>query len=155
MASDKKDKKQNKKNIGIVITVIVVISIIIILVVLKNKKVSKENEPNISVGENGIVNNISKKVYETKNIEATYEVTCKNLKYDGSVTKIGIKLKNITGAETKSRHTKIVFLDKNNNEISNMSLYVRGLKIGEEYETTASIGTNIVDAYDFKIIFVN
>ena len=155
MASDKKEKKQRKKYIGIIIAVIVIIAIIIVLVVLKTKKVSKENEPNISVGENGIVNNISKKVYETKNIEATYEVTCKSLKYDGSVTKIGIKLKNVTGAETKSRHTKIVFVDKNNNEISNMSLYVRGLKVGEEYETTASIGANIVDAYDYKIIFVN
>ena len=154
-----KNKKTTKENKNLaklaIILLVLVIAIIIVVVTVKNKKTDKENEPNISVGENGEVNNISKKVYEAKNVESVYEMTCTSLKYDGKNTKANIKIKNISGTETKGRLTKIVFLDSKGAELSNMSLYVRAIGANQEFSTTASISANIVDAYDYKIIFVN
>ena len=148
----KKTTKENKVKLAI-IALVLVIAIIIVVVAVKNKKTDEENKPNISVGENGEVNNISKKVYETKNVESVYEMTCTSLKYDGKDTKANIKIKNISGTETKGRLTKIVFLDSKGAELSNMSLYVRAIGANQEFSTTASISANIVDAYDYKIIF--
>ena len=150
----KKTTKENKVKLAI-IALVLVIAIIIVVVAVKNKKTDEENKPNIAVGENGEVNNISKKVYEAKNVESVYEMTCTSLKYDGKNTKANIKIKNISGTETKGRLTKIVFLDSKGAELSNMSLYVRAIGANQEFSTTASISANIVDAYDYKIIFVN
>ena len=157
METAKKKGTKEKKNITrvAIIILVIVIAVIIVAVVVNKNKQEKENESNISVGKNGEVNNISKKVYETKNVESIYEMTCTNLKYDGKDTKASIKIKNISGSEEKGRLTKIIFLDSKGVELSNMSLYVRSIKANEEITTTASIGANIVDAYDYKITFVN
>lgn len=145
------DSKKTKLIIGAIILAIVVI---VLCIVLNNKKDNEDkNKSNISVSENGTINNISSKMMEKRTVEKTYEVTPKSLKYENGATKFVVSIKNVSGGNTNGKLTKIVFLDKNNNELSNMSLYIKAMTSNQEYETSATIGSNLVDAYDFKLVF--
>lgn len=106
---------------------------------------------NIKVSEDGTkVNNSS--AFSTKKTYNSYEISEASISTasTGRTTFKAI-VKNTSSDEVKGGLIDIIFLDKNNNEVSKISTYVRTLKSNESMDLNAGIDKDLSNAYNFRV----
>lgn len=168
----KKTKKINIKKVLIVLLLVMIIMGIFIYVNCNNNDkndVNKiiENEENIATNNLSLIdfNNKENVKIDGEIKENISDMFLKDKQFDGMyLTKISLKsqngivtflatIENKSGSIFNEKNIKIVFLDKNQNEIGIMRGYVPELKMGEKSNIDFSTSFDYTNAYDFKIEF--
>lgn len=148
----------NKLKIILGIIFIVIIAIIIYFIINKktndidiNKYPDINGTENIQKNDNGSSENISNKIKEDKGYDG-YKISGATLTYNNGVTTFKAIIKNVSKGDLIGGLIDIVLLNKQGEEVSKISTYIRNLKADEVMEIDASITQNVVNAYDYKLV---
>ena len=150
-------KKKGKK----IILILLLVLIIVIIVFIKNKKEEKynenieiennETEEFVQVLEDGIKQNISPKLHETKQVEI-YKFENIQLTENDGQTLILADVTNTSKNKTDAKTVDIKLLDKEGKEILTVGGIISPLEPGETKQFNSSMTLDYSNIYDFEII---
>lgn len=151
------------KVIIIVIAILLIIVGVVCYFITNNEQKNKENnneelppmqnvlvEEFVEVQENGIKNNTSKKLKETK----TYKgLEIKDIEYymSNGQTYLKANVINNSGKDVETTVVEIIVYDKDGSELVRMGGVINEVKNGETTKLSCATTLDFANAYDFKI----
>lgn len=164
---------KGKEMMVISIIIIILLVIIIVAVSAKNKneemlnnmvtedvenekenKVTEENKEKIGEYEKVLLDgtkiNTSEELSKIKSIEGL-EISNIKVTESNNTTKLTADVKNTTSQKSGDFGVKIKFVDKEGKDIATLSGYIDEVEAGESVELIASIGQDVVNAYNVII----
>ena len=137
-----------------VISVIAVIILIVIVVVISVKKInsgkSVQTEEFVSTSPDGVRTNTSNKFHETKTFEGI-EISNISLSENNGTTDLSATLKNVSDSKQGGYEIKLKIIDKDNNELLSIPVYVAELEPQATTEFITSARFDFANAYDFTV----
>ena len=146
-----------KRNL-IIVSVIIIIILIIIVVVYNGSNHSEvkeniNNEIDNTRIINGIKENISENLNQTKNVE-NLEITDIKLSREEETTKFLAIVHNNTETKFDGSNAIVSLINNDGKTYYELSIYIPEINSNDTGEINAALPEDITDAYDFKITLV-
>ncbi len=100
--------------------------------------------------EDGTKLNVSEKLSQTKKV-GDYELSNIQVTNKDGQSVLVADVKNTSSAKMNMKFAKVVFLDKEGNEISSTDAIIGDVEAGQTVQLIASVTTDFSNAYDFSI----
>lgn len=149
---ENKRKKKKQNVIAFMMIIVLILAIVIIFIYNKdNKNTENKNEESyVEETTDGIKVNKSSKLNEAKLVNGLLISNIQLTEKDGMTTLLA-DVTNKNEEKTEFKKLKIILLDENGDEISNMIAFVGEIKAGETTQLNASTTSNYIKAYDFRV----
>lgn len=152
----------NKREINLIALIFILIVVVLIVVVgikiinHKNNKEIDENGQNndekyVTVLEDGVKLNTSKKVKETKKI-SNLELKDTQVTYKNGVTNLLATVENKSKNKLEMQEVEIELLNENKDVVYTMKGIIEELEPEESKKFSSSITADFSNVYDFRII---
>ena len=138
------------KNKGKLILAILIVILVIIAIVWFFSNNSKKVDTYYEVLEDGTKLNNSEKLKETKQFDGLEFSEIELNEKDNSIL-IQATVKNTSTSVTPSGVVKLIFVDKEENELGTINWLAPELQPNDSTQLTTSAETDVINAYDFII----
>ena len=112
--------------------------------------VEEEDKEFVSKQDDGSQLNTSNKLKEERKLDGL-EISNITLRENGGITTLLADVKNTTGAATPQKNVKVTLLDKEGNNIIDLSGIIDAMESGETVKLNVSVTSDLSNAYDFTI----
>lgn len=135
-----------KKKILIMVVIILIIVIVVSLSILamkQDKDNTKSNTLNIVAEDNKISD---KKMYDELEVQNT------KIEKEGDQTNFTFTIKNNKQEKYEGGYARIECLNKENEQVGNVIVYIPEIEVGESIEVNSSTDMEIKEIYNYQIV---
>lgn len=135
-----------KKKILIMVVIILIIVIVVSLSILamkQDKDNTKSNTLNIVAEDNKISD---KKMYDGLEVQNT------KIEKEGDQTNFTFTIKNNKQEKYEGGYARIECLNKENEQVGNVIVYIPEIEVGESIEVNSSTDMEITEIYNYQVV---
>ncbi len=135
-----------KKKILIMVVIILIIVIVVSLSILamkQDKDNTKSNTLNIVAEDNKISD---KKMYDELEVQNT------KIEKEGDQTNFTFTIKNNKQEKYEGGYARIECLNKENEQVGNVIVYIPEIEVGESIEVNSSTDMEITEIYNYQVV---